>query len=49
MSVGAKALLNSVHELEHLCQYKYLREDKILQAVYLGILALTNRVVGNNK
>ena len=44
-----KALLNSAHVLEDLCQYKYLRVDKILQAVYLGILTLTDRVVGNNK
>ena len=44
-----KALLKSVHELEDLCQYKYLRVDKILQAVYLRILALTDRVVSNNK
>ena len=44
-----KALLNSAHVLEDLCQYRYLRVDKILQAVYLGILTLTDQVVGSNK
>ena len=44
-----KPLLNSAHELENLCQYEYLRVDKILQAVNLGILTLTNQVVGNTK